>query len=346
MKILSVSPARALAAAAIAIVVSGCSISEQTPPAVTGPSEFALSLTLSATPDTIAQDGTSQSEISVVARDTAGRPVSGVAVQFSGSSSNPLIRGLSFTETVVVTDANGRATTALIAPPAPATATTSFITVAATPIGSNFDNAVPRTVTVQLTSPAGTPLPNVNPEAVIIADPRVANFGETIRFDASLTSDEGQACGSRCQYIWEFGDNTVAVRGITATHAFALPGTYTVTLTVTDDRGGFDDATVSIRVIGPTAPEATFTVTPTSPAEDQAATFDASGSTIGAGGTIERYTWNFGDGTPTETRDEDQPTIQHTFDLPGSYTVTLTIEDNLGRRATRVATVTVRDVTP
>ena len=323
-----------------------CSVSEQTPPSVTGPSEFALSVTLTATPDTITQDGASQTVITAVARDPQGQPVPGVVLQFSGASTNSLIREFSFSDPTVITDNNGRATTSLTAPPPPATVTTSVITVSALPLGDNFSNAAARTVAVRLVSPPGTPLVNLNPEAVIVADPRVANFGETIRFDASLTSDEGQACGSRCQYIWEFGDNTAVVRGITAQHAYAIPGTYTVTLTVTDDRGGFDDASLSVRVIGPPPPVANFTVTPASPTEDSPAIFDASTSLVGAGATIVRYTWNFGDSTPSETRGEGEVAISHTFADAGPYPVTLTVVDSLGRVSTRTATVVVRARTP
>jgi hypothetical protein len=333
----ALSAAMMLAASAI-----GCGLEKQSAPELAGPSEFGLSITLTATPDSIVQDGASQSVIQVIARGPDGRPVPGVALQMSATSSDGSIRAVTFTADTVVTDNQGQATLGLIAPPPPATVPTTqpILYVNATPVGSDFQNVVPRQIQVRLVAPAGTPLPNLQPDAVILADPRVANYNETIRFDGSLTTDEGQACGSRCQYIWEFGDNTIAVKGITAEHAYPLPGTYTVTLTVTDDRGGVDTASVDIRIIGPSAPVANFTVTPSTVAVGATATFNASTSTVGAGATITQYAWDFGDGSPTVTT--SSATTTKSYATAGAKLVTLTITDSLNRTATRTSTVTVQ----
>ena len=333
---------RLVAIGSIVGATVSCGIDKQSAPALAGPSEFGLSITVTATPDTIVQDGVSQAVINLLALGPDSQPVRGVPIQLTASSSSGLIRSVDFTEATVVTDANGRASAGMIAPPAPATVpnTPPVITISATPIGSNFANAVARPVEVRLLAPPGTPLTNQNPVAVIIADPRVANFNETIKFDASLTTDEGQPCGTRCQYTWEFGDNTVAIRGITAEHVYTLPGNYIATLSVTDDRGGVNTASVDIRIIGPVAPVANFTIAPTAPAVGQNVTFNASSSTVGAGATITQYAWDFGDGSPTVTSSSASTT--KAFAVAGSYSVTLTITDSLGRQATRSSTVVVQ----
>lgn len=342
----TISYLRSLVRTACAVTLGGlvasCGIEKQSAPGLAGPSEFGLSITVTATPDTLVQDGVSQAVIQLTARGPDAEPVRGVAIQLTASSSSSLIRSVDFTEAVVFTDANGRATTGMISPPAPATVPNSppVITINATPISSNFANAVARPVEVRLLAPPGTPLTNQNPVAVIIADPRVANFNETIRFDASLTTDEGQPCGTRCQYTWEFGDNTVAFRGVTAEHVYTLPGNYIATLSVTDDRGGVGTATVDIRIIGPVAPVANFTVAPTSPTVGQNVTFNASSSTVGAGATISQYAWDFGDGSATVTTSSASTT--KAFAAAGTYSVTLTITDSLGRQATRSSTVVVQ----
>jgi PKD repeat protein len=52
-------------------------------------------------------------------------------------------------------------------------------------------------------------------------------------FDGSGSSDSD---GSIVSYDWDFGDGATA-SGVTASHTYAADGTYTVTLTVTDDLG-------------------------------------------------------------------------------------------------------------
>ncbi|MCK4570317.1 PKD domain-containing protein [Candidatus Bipolaricaulota bacterium] len=72
--------------------------------------------------------------------------------------------------------------------------------------------------------------------------PPVANFnfspsdpivGSVVSFDASSSSDPD---GSITSYAWNFGDSSTG-SGQFVTHAFAASGTYSVTLTVTDNEG-------------------------------------------------------------------------------------------------------------
>jgi len=68
------------------------------------------------------------------------------------------------------------------------------------------------------------------------------NVGETVTFDASNSTDNIGIIS----YKWDFGDGATAT-GVTVTHAYTNPGTYTVKLTVMDKAGniGID----SVRVI-------------------------------------------------------------------------------------------------
>jgi PKD repeat protein len=73
---------------------------------------------------------------------------------------------------------------------------------------------------------------------VKINTPPVASFtmtctGVTCDFNGSASSDSD---GTITRYAWDFGDGTMAL-GPTPSHAFAVGGGYTITLTVTDDGG-------------------------------------------------------------------------------------------------------------
>ncbi|MGW3769254.1 PKD domain-containing protein [Actinomadura verrucosospora] len=75
---------------------------------------------------------------------------------------------------------------------------------------------------------AGTP--NQPPTAAFTGD----CDGLTCTFNAAGSSDSD---GSIASYAWDFGDGGTGT-GVAPQHAFAAAGTYTVKLTVTDDRGG------------------------------------------------------------------------------------------------------------
>ncbi|MBY6210352.1 family 16 glycosylhydrolase [Microbulbifer agarilyticus] len=63
-------------------------------------------------------------------------------------------------------------------------------------------------------------------------------------FDASASSDSD---GSIAGYSWDFGDGNSDI-GVTASNSYAAAGSYTVTLTVTDDQGASDTASKVVSV--------------------------------------------------------------------------------------------------
>jgi PKD repeat protein len=84
--------------------------------------------------------------------------------------------------------------------------------------------------------------------------------GTSINFDASGSSDSD---GSIILYEWDFDtDGTYDASGVTITHAYSTPGTYTVTLRVTDNDGLTDTCTDTKTVnpvpTGPTIESAKF----------------------------------------------------------------------------------------
>lgn len=148
----------------------------------------------------------------------------------------------------------------------------------------------------------------------------------TCTFSGAGSSDSD---GSIVSYAWDFGDSTTG-SGATPAHTFAAAGTYTVTLTVTDDRGGSASTTASVTVSSNQAPTATIAAP-----SCLGLTCSLNGSSSSdADGTIASYAWDFGDST-TGTG----ATATHAYAAPGTYTVTLTVTDNAGATASTSATV-------
>ncbi len=74
------------------------------------------------------------------------------------------------------------------------------------------------------------------------------------------------------------------------------------------------------------------------------ATFEF-GSSITGGIKPYNYTWDFGDGNITTSNDEEE-TVEHTFDKPGKYNVTLTVTDSTGQTISGSKLVTVEEPRP
>jgi serine protease len=95
-------------------------------------------------------------------------------------------------------------------------------------------------------------------------------------------------------------------------------------------------APVSVKVNNDNAPPlAAFTFT----CGGSTCDFDASTSSD-SDGTIASYSWNFGDGTMGSG-----PTLGHTFASPGTYSVSLTVTDDLGATGSTSKNVVIEEVT-
>ena len=165
--------------------------------------------------------------------------------------------------------------------------------------------------------------PNVAPLARFTA----AVDDLSVALDASASSDSD---GTLTSVAWDHGDGTTAT-GTASTHVYAAPGSYPVTLTVTDDRGGRSTTTRTVTAVAPNVlPTAGFTAD----VQDLRVAVDASSSSD-SDGTLESYRWSFGDGAGSTSR-----TATHTYATPGDYPVTLTVTDERGGTSTTSRTVT------
>lgn len=147
-------------------------------------------------------------------------------------------------------------------------------------------------------------------------------------FDGAGSSDSD---GTISSYSWNFGDGTTAT-GARVSRTYAGSGTYTVTLTVTDNVGATNSTDKSVTVSAANvAPTASFSFN----CSGLTCSFDGTPSTD-SDGTISSYAWNFGDGTTATGA-----TVSRTYASSGTYTVSLTVTDSGGATGGTSQSVTV-----
>jgi PKD repeat protein len=311
-----------VAVAVAAVLTSACGLDKQTQPSLIGPADTGLSIALTATPDQLPRDGSSQSVVTVMARDINNRPIVGQRLILGVATGSPA--GAALSQSEVTTNSAGTATFTVSAPPSGTTG--NQIVIVATPVGNNADNTNPRSVSITVNPANGTA-----PTAAFTFSPTAPEIGQVVTFNASTTTDEGVSCGS-CSFTWDFGGDGIATDRI-VTHTFTSAGPYTVILTATDSAG--TTGTPSQQVVTVTA--ATIpsglgvTSSPNPPIAKQAATFTAT-ATAAPNHRIVSYQFIWGDGDSNST---NSPVIQHTYSQGGQFLLTLTVRDDLGQSSTR-----------
>jgi PKD repeat protein/glucose/arabinose dehydrogenase len=138
-------------------------------------------------------------------------------------------------------------------------------------------------------------------------------------------------------YHWDFGDGNGTSLEQNPTHRYMTPGTYTATVTVTDEAGETGTDTIVITVTDPPgnrAPSVDFGVAPGSGNAPLSVLF--SPEATDPDDDELSYLWEFGDGD-TSTHDGQ---IRHTYRQGGSYTAKLTVSDG-ELTASKTVTITV-----
>ena len=329
--------------------LTGCTVKSTETPELSGPSEFGLSFTITAAPDSITWDGGSQTAVVVSAFDSTGSPrpnvsfkldmlVGGVPADFGTLSNKALVTG-----------SDGRATSYYTAPsplppgsdtPSCSGVTGGCVQIAATPIGTDFQASNTRTAAIRLV-PMGTILPPAStPSASFVFNPGSPKANEPVAFDATASCNDASAgtCSPNgLTYSWDFGDGYVGA-GRTTQHSYGLARTHNVVLTVTNDRGRQATASKPITIGAGVLPTANFVYSPTTLTANVAINFDASTSVPGPGHLITNYRWNWGDGTLIETT---SPYTTHTYTAPGTYVIVLTVFDEAGQQGIKTQNMTI-----
>ncbi|VUX55531.1 Peptidase families S8 and S53 domain protein (modular protein) [uncultured Woeseiaceae bacterium] len=148
--------------------------------------------------------------------------------------------------------------------------------------------------------------------------------------DASTDTD-----GSIMTWAWNFGDDDIS-SAQSPSHGYASDGTYTVSLTVTDNLGGMDSSSQQVTVSaggGIAAPVANFTYS----CGGRDCSFNSGNST----GNLDAssYSWDLGDGSFSTAA----VIPLHTYARNDTYTVTLTVTDTAGVEDTASASFRVKN---
>jgi PKD repeat protein len=322
-----------------AVVLTGCTVHQTEAPPLSGPSGLALTIRVAALPDSISQDGGSQSSIQVTAIGADGQPKNAVPVRV-----DMFVNGVgqdygTLSARSLVTNSSGVANVVYTAPPPPTAGIFgtckglpgNCVEIVATASGLGFETANPERVLIRLVPPGVILPPAAVPTAAFTFSPQPPTTDQPLMFDAT-SSLPGSGASQIVSYNWTFGDGTTGT-GKNVTHTYSTQNTYTVTLTVTNDRTLSSSTTQSVTVAAAATPTANFVFSPGAPSVDQAVTFDASTSTPaagpGGGQPIVSYSWTFGDNTAPQTT--LSPTFSHTYGIAGVYSVTLVVRDSAGR---------------
>ncbi|MFB6285633.1 MAG: PKD domain-containing protein [Candidatus Bipolaricaulia bacterium] len=172
--------------------------------------------------------------------------------------------------------------------------------------------------------------PSVN--ANFSFDPETPNRFDTISFTDESSVQSG---GKIVKWEWDFGDGETSTQQ-NPSHQYEEDGTYRVDLTVTTAQGVEDTATETVKVATePQVVNADFSYQPDDPTRFDEIKFNDR-SSLAPRGQIERWRWNFGDGTISTKRN---PT--HQYDSDGTYRVTLTVTTDEGNKDTAQKTIKV-----
>jgi gliding motility-associated-like protein len=150
--------------------------------------------------------------------------------------------------------------------------------------------------------------------------PPIANFNVGHSCVNKFTKTFTDASIGADTHAWNFGDGNTSNQ-VSPTHTYAAVGTYTVTLTVTNNVTGCSHVRSGVVIVSNET--ANFTADATQLCKNASTTFNASSINNPSG--IVSYLWNFGDNTTSSGNN-----ISHTYTTAGAYTVKLYVTDANG----------------
>ena len=163
------------------------------------------------------------------------------------------------------------------------------------------------------------------------------NEGEALSFSVVATD----APGDPLTYQWDFGDGTTAA-GATATKTYTDDGAFTVTMTIQDDGEGGETIVTDVATISNVAPTVANLVAPATGDEGEILLFEIVSDDAGIDDLPDHVvTWDWGDGGS-----DTGASVSHAWIDQGTWTVTVTIDDQDGGTVTETASVVTSNVAP
>jgi PKD repeat protein len=199
-------------------------------------------------------------------------------------------------------------------------------------VWDDFGSAGSKEIWCNMGATGPPPPPPDTPVALFSFSPSSGPSPLKVSFDGSASYDPN---GTITAYNWNFGDGSTG-SGQRVEHTYNSAGSYTVTLTVTDNSGKSGSTSHTVAVIKPNDPPiAEFSFSPVNGIAPLDVTFDASASRD-PDGYIALYSWTFGDGGTGSGK-----VVTYRYNQAGTFSVRLTVRDDAGASAFRTKTVEV-----
>ncbi len=164
-----------------------------------------------------------------------------------------------------------------------------------------------------------------------VPNPPTASFEAVpVQGDPFSIQFKNHSVGEHPEFAWDFGDNSnPSAEETPLVHRYGQATQYTVTLKVTDDWGqGEASQPVSIVVQEPVTAQFAASTLTTGPITSGELTglfpLDVTFTNVSTG-PITSGEWDFGDGTNSK---DMSATVEHRYENPGPYQVTLTVRDD------------------
>ena len=210
-----------------------------------------------------------------------------------------------------------------------------------------FTSTAPGTYTVSVIGTWGLLSHSVNVTVGVV------DVGPTVAFSESssttfrdqtivMTISASDIDGSITSIQVNWGDGTIhnlPCNAVTDSHAYVSSGTFTVSVTATDNAGLFSTASAT-NTITDAPPIVSFTPSPGTAPTGTVIRLDGS-SSVDPDGSIVDYAWSFGDGAAGTG-----VSPSHSYGLAGDYTITLVVTDNATRMASTSETIHITDRPP